>query len=84
MKKIIIFVVIILILSTTAMAWSWNKTKDTTFTVLKEPTSLDLYDDKLEWERISVFHDNDRNATCWISQSRFGEGVSCLYDKERI
>ena len=81
-KKAILGIIMTVVISTTAFAWNWNETNDTTFTVLKEPTSLDIHKEGIDWEEISVFHDNERNATCWISQSRFGEGLSCLYDKK--
>jgi hypothetical protein len=30
--------------------------------------------------KITRIHDDELNATCWISQSRFGEGLSCVSD----
>lgn len=87
MKKLIVSIIIILLFAVTVFAWSWNSIKDTTFSVLKDSISLDIHDERSDWETISVFHDNDRNVTCWISQSRFGEGLSCIADiqfKENI
>lgn len=33
---------------------------------------------------VNVYHDNDRNVTCWIYESSFvsGRGISCIPDNQ--
>ncbi len=83
-KKIIIGIVFLILLTTISAAWSWNSTNDKTFTVVERAISLDIYNERIDWVHISTFHDNNRNVTCWFSQSRFGGGMSCIPDSQLV